>query len=134
MSETEERSETGRVRPFADLLRDHRGGALHDEISEKVQDIAHAVLTTRGTGTLQITIKIEPAKGNGQVIVTDKIKTKVPEERGGSYFFVDRDGALVRDDPNQLAFSSLREVKGDDGTVREVDPNTGEVLREVAAD
>lgn len=115
--------DTGRVRPFADFLREQARGATHDELSEGLRDLVARVKDTGKAGSITLTINVEPMKGSAgsALVVTDAIKLKLPEhDRQSSLFFSDRDGNLVREDPNQLAFDSLREVDTATGEIREV--------------
>lgn len=101
------------VRPFADWLREQGGGRTHDELSEGLTDLVAAVQATGKGGSLTLTINLKPLeKGNtNALIVTDKVTVKRPLlERSASVFFPDRAGNLHRNDPNQLAFDSLRDV------------------------
>jgi len=114
------------VRPFADWLRDQSRGKTHDELSEGLRDLVAKVIDTGKKGTLTLVITVEPMpKSDGNaLVVTDEIKLKLPEfAREASLFFADDDRNLVRSDPRQLAFESLREVPPPPG----VDPVTGEV-------
>lgn len=102
----------GRVRPFADALREINAGRSHDELSLALRDLTAAVKETGRKGTLTYTVAIAPMKGNPDVLqVTDRIVAKVPEsDRKASIFFADAAGNLTRTDPQQLSFESLREV------------------------
>ncbi|NYD39945.1 hypothetical protein [Nocardioides panaciterrulae] len=118
------------VRPFADWLREQAGGKSHDELSEALFDLVQRVRDTGKKGSVQYTISVGPMKGDKDVLVIDdQIKLKLPEhDRKASLFYTDKTGNLTRNDPNQLAFESLREVG--DGQV--VDTQTDE-LKEIQA-
>lgn len=118
------------VRPFADWLREQAGGKSHDELSEALFDLVQRVRDTGKKGSVIYTISVGPMKGDKDVLVIDdQIKLKLPEhDRKASLFYTDKTGNLTRNDPNQLAFESLREVEG--GQV--VDTTTGE-LKEIKA-
>lgn len=97
------------VKPFAAWLQEHRSGGLHQELSEALAEVARAVGEHEKVGTLTVTIKLEP-NGPGTVIVTDDLKTKVPEPaRPASLFFTDAGGNLSRRNPRQPELP-LREV------------------------
>jgi hypothetical protein len=69
----------------------------------------------------------EQARGatHDEIVVSDAIKLKLPEhDRPAALYFVDKSGNAVREDPNQPAFESLREV-GVDG--KRVNTATGEI-------
>jgi len=113
------------IRPFADFLREQAKGTTHDELSEGLHDLVQRVRDTGKKGTLTVAITVELMKGSDKaVIVSDEIKLKLPEhDRDTSLFFADRNGNLTRNDPDQLAFDSLREVPPPAG----VNPTTGEI-------
>lgn len=119
-------TEPDRVRPFADFLREHNKGKSHAELSEAMQTLVNKVTDTGKKGSLVYKVVIEPMKGDrGVISVTDDIDIRLPQhDRSGSLFFADKDGNLVRNDPNQEQFEFIREV-----TVElEADPVTGEIL------
>lgn len=99
------------ARPFADLLRDHRRGATHDELTEKLRELVAAVTEQNKAGTLTITIGMKPAgKASGAFDVSFDAKVKLPkQDPGSSIFFVTPDNNLVREDPRQ-AVMELREI------------------------
>ena len=100
---------TAAVKPFAAWLQEHRSGGLHQELSEALAEVARAVSEHEKVGSLTVTIKLEP-NGVGTVIVTDELKTKVPEPaRPASLFFTDAGGNLSRRNPRQPELP-LREV------------------------
>ncbi len=114
------------IRPFVDWLRDQARGTSHDELSEALRDLTAKVKDTGKKGTLTYVVTVEPMpKSDGNaLLVSDEIKLKLPEfAREASLFFADDDNNLVRNDPRQLTFESLREVPAPRG----VNPSTGEV-------
>lgn len=114
------------VRPFADWLREQSKGQTHEELSDALYDLVARVMDTGKAGTLTLTIKVAPVKGNetGALVVSDEIKLRLPEhDRKASLFFPDKQGNLSRTDPHQLTFESLREVPPPAG----VDLETGEI-------
>ncbi len=116
---------TDRIRPFADWLREQSGGDTHEELGEGLHDLIARVRDTGKGGTLQLTVSVKPLKDDLNVlIVTDEIKLKLPEhDRKGSMFYADDDNNLVRSDPRQMTFDSLREVPPPSG----VNTDTGEI-------
>ncbi len=90
-----------RSKHFAAWLQEHRSGALHDELSDALAELARAVGEHDKAGTLSLTIRIAP-NGANTVIVTDDLKVKAPEAaRPASLFFTDGRGNLSRRDPRQ---------------------------------
>lgn len=99
------------IRPFADWLREQAKGKSHDELGEALHDLVARVQETGKKGALVYTVSVEQMKDGKALVVKDHIKLKLPEfDRDASLFWADDDGNLVRTDPNQLAFESLREV------------------------
>lgn len=91
------------ARPFMDLLREHRGGATHDDLTEALHSVVEAVAAEGKAGSLTLKITIKPASSKGSaLLVTDEIKATLPKEtRESSIFFVSEDNNLVREDPRQ---------------------------------
>lgn len=88
-------------RQIADVLRDLAGGQTYENLNSALTDVVQAVLDTHKVGEISITLKIK-ANGENSVIVTDTIKTKVPERsRGETLFFTTSAGSLLRSDPRQ---------------------------------
>lgn len=117
--------EARRIRPFADWLREQSGGETHEELGEGLSDLIAKVRDTGKAGKLTFTVQIKPLKDDLNVlIVTDEITLKLPEhDRKGSMFYADDENNLVRNDPRQMSFDSLREV-----APPRFDEQTGEVL------
>lgn len=113
------------IRPFADFLREQAKGHTHDELSEGLRDLVARVRDTGKKGSITLVVSVELQKGSDNaLVVSDEIKLRLPEhERQASWFFADADNNLLRNDPNQLAFESLKEVPAPTG----VDPTTGEI-------
>ena len=92
---------------FVNLIMEMRGGAVATDLNEKFNEMLTAVLETGGSGELIVKIKAAPSKmGMGgcvlEVETEHECKMKKPELKvGKSFFFVTKDGALTRDDPNQ---------------------------------
>jgi hypothetical protein len=101
------------LRPFADWLQEQARGQAHQELTEALWDLVQAVQATGKPGTITLTVTVEPMrKTGGQVIVTrHKVKTAPPEpDREPSVSWVDRNGNLTRDNPNQPDLFELRET------------------------
>jgi hypothetical protein len=124
---TDTTTEDRHARPFADWLREQSGGDTHEELGEGLHDLIARVRDTGKGGKLTLTVSIKPLKDDLNVlIVTDEIKLSLPEhDRKGSMFYADDDNNLVRNDPRQLSFDSLREVPPP--THADVDQTTGEI-------
>ena len=98
------------ARAFHDLLREHRGGLTHDELSDALRDLVAAVTDEGKAGSLTFTVKIKPmGKGEGLEVSAD-IKSKPPAKTPGvSIFYATPENSLVREDPRQKSMD-LREI------------------------
>lgn len=107
MSDTEPR-----VRPFADLIRDHNNGRAHNELSELLHELVAAVKDTGKKGSLTLRLTIEPMKGDtGAFTLVHDVSSRVPKpDRKASIFYVDGEGNLSRSNPDQPEFEFLRDV------------------------
>ena len=112
------------ARPQSDilsLLLDMRAGRVVQDINEKFNSVLAAVLDTGSKGSVTIELKIEPGQmGTGgmvlEVELSHSIKLKKPEHQiGKAIFFVNKEGVLTRDDPEQAAMfeeaADLKEAK-----------------------
>ena len=96
--------------PFAEWMHEHRGGAFHTELSQKLAEVLAAVVDTQKAGGLTIKIKCK-ATGH-QVSFVDTVSADVPEhDKELSLFFFDEEtGAVSKDDPRQLKIEGLRKL------------------------
>lgn len=87
---------------LAVLQRKEIQESLLTECSSALSDLALAVKATKKKGTLSLVLTLEPQKG-GAISVGAMIGTKAPSTAPQhlTIFFVDDQGALVRDDPAQ---------------------------------
>lgn len=101
------------IRPFAELLTMLDHGAAHAEASRALHDLVAAVRDTGKGGTMTITLKLGPLKGNvDQLVVAAQVAAKPPKsEPAAAIFYVDDAGNLVRNDPRQLELDGLRVVE-----------------------
>lgn len=117
------------IRPFSDTLVALRYGTLHDELSEALNQLVTKCESTQRAGSLTLTLKIKPSKA-GRVEIIDDIKLTLPkEEKGSSIMFVTPEGNLQREDPRQMSLDGLRVVDKQDGELKRVDPETGELRK-----
>lgn len=95
---------------FSDTLQELRFGTLHDELSDKLQEVVNACINTGRVGSLTLQINLKPGKG-GELEVTDKITCKVPElEKGTSIMWATPEGNLQRQDPRQQTLEGLKDI------------------------
>lgn len=110
------------MRPFTDVLRDIRKGAVVEAASEQLAEVVRAVLDTNKSGemTLKLSVKLNGRSDNA-VIMSAKLSAKVPQpDLPDALFFADLDGDLLRDDPTQTRMFA-------DAAVEVINPETGEV-------
>lgn len=100
-------------RPFAELLTTLDQGAAHAEASRALHDLVASVQAVGKGGTLTITVKVEPIKGNStQIVVGAQVSAKPPKSSpAAAIFYVDDGGNLSRHDPRQLVLDGLRVVE-----------------------
>lgn len=92
------------TRPFFDTARDIRRGQFLEDAADELQRVIAAVEETGKPAKLTIEIAIKPAGGKlqGAVILSDKIKAKLPElPAGDTILFVTPENNLVATDPRQ---------------------------------
>lgn len=88
-------------RSIAEVLRELTGGQTYEELNSALTEVVAAVGETRKSGSITLKLSIKP-NGDNSVIITDEIKSKVPERsRGETLFFTTSGGSLVRQDPRQ---------------------------------
>jgi hypothetical protein len=85
---------------FLDWLRGHRSGVLDVDLRDAFIGVVQAVRATGKAGSVVLTLKIEPTKGE-MLAVTDKIDAKPPVLVDPKLYWADFDGTLTRDNPLQ---------------------------------
>ena len=95
---------------FMDLIREHRRGLTHDDLTEKMREVLAGVSEEGKSGKLTVTFNFAPrAKGEG-IDVSCAIDAKPPKpEAASSIFYLTPNNDLQRMDPRQ-ADMDLREV------------------------
>ncbi len=104
------------MRPFTDVLRDHRNGKLVAELSERLATVVQSVEETGKPGAITLKLTIKPNKGEeGAFTVTPAISVSRPEnDLPTALFFADEAGSLVRESPTQRGmFDATGEDLGD---------------------
>lgn len=123
------------IRPFASFIRELAGGRTHAELGESLHLLVSRVTDTGKKGQLILMIEVGPMKGDPEtLVVTDKIRTKLPEhDRKPAVFWADKDGNLTRDNPAMLPFEELKVLPPVETADGPVDPETGEIIKEKKA-
>lgn len=118
-------------RDFGSFLLEQARGRTHDELSQALHDVTAKVIETgkKGSVTLVLNIALLDKDPENGLVVTDEIKTKLPEhDRPASMFFPTKDGSLSRRDPRQMSFDDLATLPEPDG----LNTVTGEIPRDNA--
>lgn len=102
------------VRPFADVLSEVNKGVVADDAAQKLAELVAAVRETGKPGSMTVTVKIEPFKGNEDIVkVSGQVALKAPKaEMPASIFYPDDSGNLSRNDPNTLPLFRDSDVPG----------------------
>jgi hypothetical protein len=106
-NQNKEKKKTVEIPECVENLRLLNKGKLLDQLSEKMRNVLIACKEHMKAGTvnLQITFSPEPKSEGAQIFVSAKIDSKAPSATPKkSLFFMDDDGKLVRNDPNQTTF------------------------------
>ncbi len=130
------------------ILPELRNGDLVKELTAAIQDMAVAVETYQKGGEITLKLKYKPAQGSSNAIaITDELKVKIPTApTRPTLMFTDESGSLTRNDPNQLELQGITIVRHEPkpaadqvvtritegGVMRQVDPETGEILSDKA--
>lgn len=97
-------------RPFNDLLREHRNGSTHDELTDALNELVAGVVEEKRAGSLTFTVNIKPYGKDGALEITAETKVKMPKKTAGSsIFYVTPENNLQREDPRQTKME-LREL------------------------
>lgn len=103
------------MRPFTDVLRDHRGGKLVEHLTAEFGDLLEAVNETGKAGTITLQLKVAPTKGDEDTLqVTPNVKLSKPtKDLATAMFWQDGEGSLLREPPKGGALFSADEVESD---------------------
>lgn len=100
------------ARPFADWLQELAKGGVHAEATARLAELIPAIQETGQAGELTIRIKIKPQpKMDGRAVLAEgTVSAKVPAPTAATSLFFINGPSLVRNDPDQLPLTGLREV------------------------
>lgn len=104
------------IQPFDHIIRQINNGQLVDELTDEMTAVIEAVKMTGKTGKISLTLTLCPGgPNNSQLEVKPSITGTKPElPRPFSYFFINDDYGLQREDPRQHhieGISPVSEVK-----------------------
>lgn len=87
---------------FSKLVEAFARGALDDEATAALAEVADAVNVTGKAGTLTVKFKVSvPKNAHGEVFLDVEVDAKPPKTGRSAVYFVQPGGALSRRDPNQ---------------------------------
>lgn len=94
---------------FSEWLAEYQRGALDDELSAALEQVAHEVVMSEKPGKVTLTLGLSQ-KGDG-VIVAAQVATAPPKSKREAYFYVSDEGLSQRD-PRQpeLPFHTSEET------------------------
>lgn len=97
------------------ILTQLRNGNLVAELSEQIAELAQIVKETRQGAKLSLTLSLKPGQGSHKaVIFMDDVKVTKPKKKAGeTLFFSDDDGAISRNDPDQLELQGITVVRSE---------------------
>lgn len=105
---------------FSDVLQELRYGTLHDELTERLQEVVNACIDTGKVGSMTLSIKLKPGLG-GELEITDQIKTTIPElAKGSSIMWATPEGNLQRQDPRQMTIDGLKSIGKEDRPLKTI--------------
>ncbi len=109
------------------------GGTFLDDLHFNLTEVSEQVVVTGRPGTVTVTLKIEPVKGEPAVTIASALKQSRPAaDPKGAIFYAVGDGQLEKNDPRQVPME-FRVVPDLTSDVRSVGLEASE-LREVGND
>lgn len=121
------------MRPITDVLRDIRRGRVVDAATLELASVVRDVIATGKKGEVTIKLKIDPVPNENMVTVQAAVTAKSPRaDLPNGMFFADKDGGLLREDPEKIHRFAEVPPAADDG--EEMDPLTGELTPRRRAD
>lgn len=103
------------MRPFTDVLRDHRGGKLVERLTSEFGKLLKGVESTGKAGTITLKLKVTPSKGDESTLeVVPDISVSIPKaDLPKALFYSDGEGSLLREPPKGGALFSADDVESD---------------------
>ena len=119
------------TKPILNTLREIRQGKLLNEAADELAILVRAIKDTKKGGSLIITIKVEPLKGDTErVLISGKATTKLPvKEKKSEFMYTTDDDNLSANNPRQPELALHAVKTGDDAEepVIQFDEDTGEI-------
>lgn len=101
MSETTSSNDAATVprQMFSEFLAQHHRGALDDQLTVALSDLAERVVMEEKSGSL--TLKFTLSEEGGGVVLSHEVKVVEPKVRSSAFYNLHPNGDLSRRDPNQ---------------------------------
>lgn len=93
---------------FSEWIESYGDGALDDDLTLALQEVAEQVVLHGRGGALTLKLKLV-TKGDGVVVSADVVAA--PPKTDRAIFYFARDGELTRRDPNQPQIPGTEETK-----------------------
>lgn len=94
-----------------EVLNEQRKGKCLIEAQEKLQELVKTCTDLGKKGSIIITLQVIPAE-TGTIVLKDDVTSKLPKpERSSTSFYVDDDGSLHREDPNQPELPAIAQME-----------------------
>lgn len=114
---------------FTQFLLKQANGGVHTELTEQLAECANSVIEQEKSASITLTINMQPGRADGVVEARCKVVSKPAKaSEPTTMWWPDEKGNLHRSDPNQYQIpDTVRAVPSQDGDVKHVDVETGEV-------
>lgn len=100
---TGDEKKTNNGTEFAAALLGHNKGLSHLKATRLLREVVQAVRLTGRKGSVTVKLEIAPLKNNKRATTSSiDVTHSIPEEKTTSVWFVDDEGGLHRNDPEQL--------------------------------
>lgn len=100
---------------FSEWLAEFGSGALDDELTASLTEVAQSV-RLQGKGGA-VTLKLKVSEKGGGVIVEADVSSSVPRQKPSGFFYVDElSGALSKRDPRQPQLPGTEDPKKEKST------------------
>lgn len=107
------------------------GGDFVAEIDEKLHELNVACLTFNKKGSMQVTIKLDPA-GQSQIEIDTDVTIKAPKEKKHpTLLYISQHGQLLSRHPDQMELNLRSVAKPESRPLRVVEPPSRPTVRKV---
>jgi hypothetical protein len=109
------------MRPFTDVLRDHRNGQLVRALTERMTDVVAAARESGKSSEITLKLKVIPDKTDETAFeIVPSITVKIPEpDLPRGLFYANEENDLFREPPKQAGLFSADETESERGFDRD---------------